>query len=238
MSLRLLLIATLMLTAIHSVQAATIHGTIYSWETLEPLPKSIVTINTTPEQRFISDDGSYFLSLSPGSYVLKAFYYKQGTLYLYTEENITIDREGDYILDLILFPPLSELSKLEEFEDIEFPLLEERKDYSLIFIMLAILVIVAAVYMGRRYRRYRHYKREKYEPTSNALPDDLKEVVDILRKEGGRITQKDLRKKLGYSEAKMSLIIADLERRGLVEKIKKGRGNLIFLKEPDEASEV
>ncbi len=62
------------------------------------------------------------------------------------------------------------------------------------------------------------------------LPEDLAEVVELIRKEGGRITQKELRKKLGYSEAKMSLIIADLERRGIVEKVKKGRGNIIFLR--------
>ncbi len=63
------------------------------------------------------------------------------------------------------------------------------------------------------------------------MPEDLRRAVEIIKKEGGRITQKELRKRLGYSEAKVSLIIADLERRGIVEKVKKGRGNIIFLKE-------
>ncbi|WP_440953621.1 helix-turn-helix transcriptional regulator [Methanococcoides sp. FTZ1] len=64
------------------------------------------------------------------------------------------------------------------------------------------------------------------------LPSDLQEVLDIIRSGGGRITQKDLRSKLSYSEAKVSLIVSDLENRGLVEKFKKGRGNIIII--PDD----
>ncbi|WP_233083812.1 helix-turn-helix transcriptional regulator [Methanococcoides orientis] len=64
------------------------------------------------------------------------------------------------------------------------------------------------------------------------LPSDLQEVLDIIRSSGGRITQKDLRSKLSYSEAKVSLLVSDLENRGLVEKFKKGRGNIIII--PDE----
>jgi uncharacterized membrane protein len=63
------------------------------------------------------------------------------------------------------------------------------------------------------------------------LPDDLAMILDILRKMGGRATQKELREKLGWSEAKLSLALTDLERRGLIEKYKKGRGNVVFLKE-------
>lgn len=64
-----------------------------------------------------------------------------------------------------------------------------------------------------------------------SLPSDLQEVLDIIRSGGGRITQKDLRSKLSYSEAKVSLIVSDLENRGLVEKFKKGRGNIIIIQD-------
>lgn len=64
------------------------------------------------------------------------------------------------------------------------------------------------------------------------LPSDLQEVLDIIRSGGGRITQKELRSKLSYSEAKVSLVVSDLENRGLVEKFKKGRGNIIII--PDD----
>ncbi|OJH50077.1 hypothetical protein MPF_0872 [Methanohalophilus portucalensis FDF-1] len=63
------------------------------------------------------------------------------------------------------------------------------------------------------------------------LPADLKEILTIVKKAGGRITQKDLRQKLNCSEAKTSLMIADLQRRGLIDKFKKGRGNILVLKD-------
>lgn len=65
------------------------------------------------------------------------------------------------------------------------------------------------------------------------LPSDLQEVMDIIRGQGGRITQKDLRSKLKYSEGKVSLMLADLERRELIEKFKRGRGNVIIVKDEE-----
>jgi uncharacterized membrane protein len=63
------------------------------------------------------------------------------------------------------------------------------------------------------------------------LPADLQEVIDIIRGQGGRMTQKDLRSRLKkYSEGKVSLMLADLERRERIEKFKKGRGNTVILK--------
>ncbi|MEA1984917.1 MAG: hypothetical protein U9N13_04625 [Euryarchaeota archaeon] len=66
------------------------------------------------------------------------------------------------------------------------------------------------------------------------LPEDLQEIVDMIRTNGGRITQKDLRTRLRYSEAKVSLMVADLENRGCIEKFKKGRGNVIIIPEEHE----
>ena len=59
------------------------------------------------------------------------------------------------------------------------------------------------------------------------LPDDLKEILNMIRANGNRITQRELRKKSPYSESKVSLMLSDLEERGLVEKFKRGRGNII-----------
>ncbi|WP_292461983.1 hypothetical protein [Methanolobus sp.] len=63
------------------------------------------------------------------------------------------------------------------------------------------------------------------------VPADLQEILDILRSQGGRITQKDMRKRLRYSEGKVSLMLLDLEKRGKIQKFKKGRGNILFLVE-------
>jgi uncharacterized membrane protein len=66
------------------------------------------------------------------------------------------------------------------------------------------------------------------------LPEDCRQVLSIIEKNDGRITQLDLRKMLPYSEAKVSLIVSDLESRGLVKKIKKGRGNVLILNRPGD----
>ncbi len=66
-------------------------------------------------------------------------------------------------------------------------------------------------------------KREK-------IPSDLKQIIQIMKRNEGRMTQKDLRKEIPLSEAKVSLMITDLENRGLVRRIKQGRGNVLILK--------
>lgn len=66
------------------------------------------------------------------------------------------------------------------------------------------------------------------------LPADLQNVMDIIRGQGGRMTQKDLCIRLKCSDAKVSLMLADLERRELIDKFKKGRGNIVILKDEEQ----
>jgi uncharacterized membrane protein len=75
--------------------------------------------------------------------------------------------------------------------------------------------------------------RKATELSSGPVPADLQEILDILRSQGGRITQKDMRKRLRYSEGKVSLMLLDLEKRGKIQKFKKGRGNILFLIEDE-----
>ena len=61
------------------------------------------------------------------------------------------------------------------------------------------------------------------------LPPELQEVINVIRANRGRIAQKDLRSKLKQSEVKVSLMLSDLEKRGLIEKFKSGRENIVIL---------
>ena len=62
-------------------------------------------------------------------------------------------------------------------------------------------------------------------------PGYVDQALEIIKKHDGRINQKELRKEMMYlSEAKVSLIVTELEHKGKVEKIKKGRGNVLILK--------
>jgi uncharacterized membrane protein len=61
------------------------------------------------------------------------------------------------------------------------------------------------------------------------LSADLREILDIIRGHRGRITQKDLRNRLEYSEVKVSLLLSELEKRGMIKKLKNGRENIVVL---------
>ncbi|AKB80885.1 hypothetical protein MSBR3_0307 [Methanosarcina barkeri 3] len=61
------------------------------------------------------------------------------------------------------------------------------------------------------------------------LTTDLREILDMIRGHRGRITQKELRSRLEYSEVKVSLLLSELEKRGLIKKFKHGRENIVTL---------
>uniref|UniRef100_A0A7C3MDP6 Winged helix-turn-helix transcriptional regulator n=2 Tax=Archaeoglobus fulgidus TaxID=2234 RepID=A0A7C3MDP6_ARCFL len=217
--MRKILLLTIILISITNASAVEIYGKVYRWDTLDVLEDAVVEIKDGSVQRMVSENGEYSFNVTPGNYTIIAY---SGEYY--AVENVTV--KSSMRFDLILFP------KLEDTDEIpDFPVFEEKTEsfpYYIIAILVSGLVLVVLFIIKIRSEKQvteLETALEDYE-----LPEDLAVVVDLIIKEGGRITQKELRKKLGYSEAKMSLIIADLERRGIVEKVKKGRGNIIFLK--------
>jgi len=67
---------------------------------------------------------------------------------------------------------------------------------------------------------------------NNETPGYIKRALDVIKANDGRISQKELRKEMiDLSESKVSLIITELEHKGKIEKVKRGRGNIILLKE-------
>ncbi|PIN87073.1 hypothetical protein COV19_01495 [Candidatus Woesearchaeota archaeon CG10_big_fil_rev_8_21_14_0_10_44_13] len=232
-------LAALILFAILVLQqtssAATIYGNIYD-EGLNRLDNVIVEINSKPEQLFVAKNGSYEFFVPEGDYILKAGYYDE----MYIEENISVASEGDYALDLILMPNVTDVPMLEsELIEDEF---ENGSNYLLEggMILLAIAAIAIIVRIGWAISMKKGKKRlsgKKIKDLAEEGQGDIAEgedfkdrIVEMLRKQGGRTTQKEIRKELPYSEAKISLVIAELEHKGIVEKIKKGRGNIIILK--------
>ena len=196
--------------------------------------------------------GLYSFSLSPGSYDLNASYYENAELVSYAEQTITITDDGDYILDMLLLPayPDDNLSNTDLMEitsslEGDDPLLEDSGSNNTLFLIAAGLLIIfgSITFFTLKKRKVSHNTNLEnslydfsYQELENknenciSLPQDLQQVVDIIKANGGRITQRDLRSKISYSEAKVSLMVSDLENRGIIEKFKKGRGNIIVLK--------
>jgi uncharacterized membrane protein len=230
-------------------------------------------VNTTPNQRVISRNGSYSFSLPVGSYRITAVQYQNNLSSARAEENVTAVDEGDYVIDLFLYPNLEEeQSILNNTGIITVPVGKENSIMFIIFSIAALagVAIGLQIFFSRFVKREMekkdakdaekegaaeaapaHSKEEKPEEASAAnhakaaseegqkdkkekadaeLDDDLRKVIEILKAEGGRATQKEIRKHIPLSEAKVSLIITEMEVKGMVEKIKKGRGNIIILK--------
>ncbi len=228
-----------MTSLIASAQAATVYGTIYEWSDLEtPLKNTIVEVNSTPSQYVVSTTGTYSFNLSPGNYLIKAKYYRNNILEYAVEDDIRIEKEGDFVHDLLLFPPTESeyeyLADLNLTGDLE---LKSESNLKYYIIVLALAALFILLWMKKKKNKpIEQGAEETIEiPPENIaktkikeLPEDLRGIYELILKKGGRVTQKELRKEVKYGEAKVSLLIADLENRGLVKKIKKGRANIII----------
>ena len=227
-------------TVLAQENMATVHGTIYDLWTFAPLENVVIKVysGSTLRMQTVALDGTYSLSFPPGSYTIRASHYIGTALASDAEENITLMANDNITLDLILFPVFEEESELPENYDI-LPEFGEAETRSMLLVLVAGLVILAtgavAFYYTKIYPKKKLVGVKKVEAPPSVkvvgLPDDLKEVMEVIEESGRRINQVELRKKLPYSEAKVSLMISDLEDRGLIRKIKKGRGNIIVMKE-------
>ncbi len=235
-------IILLIISLISGAQAATLHGTVYEWSDFDkPLKNAIIEVNSTPAQYMVATTGTYSFNLSPGGYLIKAKYYRNNVLEYTTEEDIRIDHEGDFVYDLLLFPPTD--TEYEYLGDINLTEDINTKSETNYYPYIALFVIMLLFFSVILY----WFKRNKSstsditvnEPSSAPapiiaenksieLPSDLHELYNLIQKMGGRVTQKELREKMAYSEAKVSLMLDDLESRSLIKKFKKGRSNIII----------
>ncbi|WMW25494.1 winged helix-turn-helix transcriptional regulator [Methanolobus sediminis] len=263
LSLSIILFAVLGHTA--SAQEATIHGAVYEWDSFDPLEHVIVEVNSTPSQSMLANYGIYSFKLDPGTYLISASYYSANELAAYTEEEITITDDGDYVLDLILYPvyyndPLLNENDFAELDDIanfsesdkegsSYSMPESSVVVTIVLLVLVIAGVLVILILKQKkdastsedsslYDLSYEYAPEDSIAGLGDLPEDLREVISIIVKNDGRITQKDLRTKVKHSEAKVSLMVSDLESRGIVRKFKKGRGNIIILEDPDLTDNV
>ncbi|KAF5412073.1 MAG: hypothetical protein C5S43_02410 [Candidatus Methanocomedens sp.] len=169
------------------------------------------------------------------------------------------DLEGDYVFDILLFPLQNDCKDFpdEDIGNITYDVEDNSlPSFDWTYTAVALLVMCLAALAAYYHHLDRTGKTDETEaeliaktepepepelaveqppsplpvtPGPKSLPDDLSELLDIIQQAGGRLTQKDLRSKMKCSEAKVSLMVTDLEDRGLLRKVKQGRGNIILL---------
>lgn len=223
---------------------AYIHGSIYDWESFDLAKNVIVDINSVPKQTFVSKEGIYSFEVAPGSYLIRAVLTEDGLVKLNAEENIQIVDDSSYIVDLVLFPPLEDDMSILDYlgmdTDLDIEAFSDLGDEEgvfdglifLIFFIVAALILI--VYFYFRKFKVSGKPEEKIADTKVEKPiidEKSLEVLNIIKNAGGRMTQKDLRDRVSFSEAQVSLILTELESMGRIKKIKKGRGNIIRILE-------
>jgi uncharacterized membrane protein len=235
-------IILLIVSLISGAQAATLHGTIYEWSDFDkPLKNAIVEVNSTPAQYMIATTGTYSFNLSPGGYLIKAKYFRNNILEYTTEEDIRIDHEGDFVHDLLLFPPTDTeyeyLGDINLTEEMNTKSETNYNTYIALFLIILLLISIILYWFKRTRSSTSNITVNEPSPApapiiaenkSGELPSDLRELYNLIQKMGGRATQKELREKMAYSEAKVSLMLDDLESKSLIKKFKKGRSNIII----------
>ncbi len=245
-----LILPLLILLTVSLAVATTLQGTIYN-ENLEVEQDVLVEIDTLPQQKYLAKEGTYTFEVPPGKYILTA---RKSFSEINEDVEIRDGNDGDkFIFDLFLLPDFAEEDDLWQDSEEEF-FVEETDDqkegesnmkYDWWRYALAAVILGYALFrIGKYYRKYgsvRKFRKkmkvenrktlEQHKRDLKREPGHLEKAIDIIKKHDGRITQKQLRREmLHLSETKVSLILTELEYRGKIEKVKKGRGNVILWK--------
>ena len=234
------------------VYSATLHGSVYdnSYNLLKDVQ---IEINTTPKQSHISKNGVYFFYIPLGTYEITAERYIQKQLAYTTTEIVEVSRDGEFNIDIVLeqIPGVNIIDdgvtgpSFLAILEVKYPWLLYGGGVVILLILLLAgyflffkrnKIIKPLINMAESIQATVLYHDSEPELDIEGKVDDdndnitLDSVLRIIKEEGGRATQRDIRKKMPLSEAKVSLMISELESSGKIQKIKKGRGNILVLK--------
>ncbi|OIO26416.1 hypothetical protein AUJ14_01835 [Candidatus Micrarchaeota archaeon CG1_02_55_22] len=208
---------------------ATIYGTVYSPD-LTPLP-AVVSISTVPVQQAVAANGTYSFNAAPGTYELMVAYNLGNESETYREKITVPAGPGEYRRDILVIGGDVGGGVIDIIDRLpEAPAQDETPASSLPWLLVAVIaggVTLAVLFL--------YYVRRKPTPSAagnattqeNVSSTEELKVLSEIGKSGGLITQKELRKRLPYSEARISMVLTSLEASGRIKKIKRGRGNLI-----------
>jgi uncharacterized membrane protein len=241
-----------------SVWGATISGVVYDGLTLEPQENSILTINTSPIQTKVSKDGSYSFTVENGEYLLEAEYRENGVVTQRAQRNVSIAQDGTFTIDIILLPEIGNVPDDPlPGEEKEATIFDQIIAGPGGWLLLMLLVLAATGYSiwnvhrntrratGREHATEKHeHSAEKNEEKEKEKMDEkmiehekekldeyAEEVIEHMKRGGNRLTQKELRGMMNIGEAKVSLVVSELEEEKIIKKIKRGRGNILVLTE-------
>lgn len=141
----------------------------------------------------------------------------------FSPTNATIGSTGRQVtLDWDAFLP--ELGKTYSFQVVYEPLFGIPISYDYLYGVLAIVVLLIIYF----WRIRKPSAAERAQTILSVLNEQEKRVLEVIMEKDG-IKQRDIVKATAFSKAKVSRIIADLEKRGILKKEPIGRTNKIFV---------
>ena len=229
--MRLLILMGVMMMVLSAMAiAAEIHGSVYT-PSLQKVRNVIVEIDSSPMQRLVSNTGEYSFKVSPEREYTITVWLKEEII---AKEIVSVDEEGSFVVDMFVLPDFAEEDLI--LAEADEPELDEglfegagRSEWVLVGIIVLVVIGAGALLYKKNEKGATTLVREKIGGEEKVSPD-VEGVLQVMKEQGGRITQKELRKHFPLSEAKVSLLLTELEAKGKIEKIKKGRGNIILLK--------
>ncbi|MBO3769991.1 MAG: MarR family transcriptional regulator [Thermoproteota archaeon] len=102
---------------------------------------------------------------------------------------------------------------------------EGSETYRLLIIIAVLMVITLVSASLILYRR----RKKPSLPSDEYMISDEELVLRILKNSGGRLLQKQIKEATGFSKAKTSMVLNELQKKGLIRKIKRGREYLVEL---------
>jgi|GEM_PF-1897008 uncharacterized membrane protein len=219
--------------------STTITGGIVNGDSLEKMNNVLITVENANGGIIVQKlfSAEYSLEISPGSYILRAYHYYNGTVDYYNDYDIQVTSET-MNLDIVLLPyelvqltpdktppPLTNQTSINQ--DI---IPQITIDYGLAFAAIIIAVVTISFFY---FKRKKPDKKEAVEETvqepKHELDEDCERAMQIMKENEGRMVQKELREIMNFSETKMSLVVAELEACSMIKRIKKGRENILKL---------
>ncbi len=195
--------------------AAFVHGDIYG-PGMQKMNNTMIRVEGSYSYAMASEGSEYSFFLPEGDYKISASGYGTGgDLESYAEENVRVGGE-DQRIDLVMRPAF-------------------RTEFLLYGAVVLLFFAVAMAFLWKDKQKAPEPRMplmeaaipEKREEKPVKLDEDMKKILQALESNEKRATQKELKEMLHFSDAKLSLIIAELEEGGYVKKFKRGRGNII-----------
>lgn len=208
-----------------------LYGDIYEGDKLTRLDNVLIKISGTNSMQFLTNK-TYSINLSEGNYTIRATHFREGKIDYITEDQVSFDGSSKKF-DIVLIPnELFELTPKQNNttnQTSEIP----REDLGIKIENLIIAGVGSLILVAIFLFAYGRRKKPSDAPKTELPPlkHEEKEVLRIIGENNGKMYQKELREILNYSEAKMSILIGELEKRGEISREKIGRDKLLKIRE-------